>query len=555
MSLGFSDLDKYQGWIYGIFEREDYLWYFLLGLILLSSFLITLRFSLYEPLGYGDEGFYLTRSENFGESFELSRTVFGETEIRGDRPLTREPMLFILLGFSYSIAGEVGMRMFMPIVSVISALLLFLLVRKMHSVKSGVFSVALYLSIPALITHTVFIYVELVALMFLIGSFYFFYSYLEEEKRFYLFSTGILFGFSVLTAQNVLVIPFVFLIVLYVYKKDLNKFFKDFSILIVITLFMMGPWIIHNYRAGNGLGFDSHRVLNPLGIDLREEGSYEEELPDIDVDLPVMTGHRGNLHEEGLFNYISFAYSVPIFLIGILGFIVYFFERKKKYLIPVLWVLISFFFVYLLIWDKDIGSVSRNTLFVVAPLSMAGGFALEKIYGKIGNLVDYIKGRKRIKDKLKILFKSIFVLSVFGLFLVGSYGHTESLRDLTPSEMVFEGCDWVRENTEEDSVVFYHWDHMIDYHCRRKSISNKYPGMDIALTHFDKSYDVVETIGVDYLIIRSSFIHEETTRDTYTIEFVEYLSSDDRFEEVYNYPEGCEVKDQETNCLAVFKVL
>ena len=529
-------------------NKKD-MWHFLLIAVLVTSFWANLSVTTQEELVFGDEGYYASMSQGFAENLDIRyRTVFGETDLVGKEYHTREPMTFLMLGSFYMLFGEMGMKILIPMVSVVSALFLFLLVKKMHSVEAGVLSALLYLAVPAIVTHTVFVYVEHIALMFLIGSFYFLYSYIKDEDFLHLIFTGVLFGFSILTAQNVIIVPIIFAVVLLLYKVSWEGWAKEFGTLVLITLVMMAPWMAHNYRVGNGLGFDTHRVLEPLGLDLREPSQdYTEQLPDIETDgFEQRMVERQAIHQRGYLEFINFAYTIPIFVLAMLGFSFYLVKKNKKYTIPLLWALVMFAVIYALLWDRNIDMVSRNLLYAIPPLVTAGGYASKKVY-------DYLNSFEATGKMLGILF--IVILVGWSLFTIAA--KAESLRPQKQfSQPFFETCDWVRENTPEDSILHYVYGYRSDYHCQRKTVRNFFPGMENAMVSADDTtYETYKAIGVDYIILHSRLIDMEQRRETYSFDFIQHVMFGPQYEQVYSYPDGCNVMDMQQDCVAVFEVL
>ncbi len=531
-----------------VFSKQK-LWYVLLIGVLVSSTWANLSVTTQEELVFGDEGYYASTSQGFAENLDVRyRTVFGETDLVGKEYHTREPMTFLMLGSFYMLFGEMGMKILIPMVSVVSALFLFLLVKKMHSVEAGVLSALLYLAVPAIVTHTVFVYVEHIALMFLIGSFYFLYSYIKDEDFLHLIFTGVLFGFSILTAQNVIIVPIIFAVVLLLYKVSWEGWFKEFGTLVLITLIMMAPWMAHNYRVGNGLGFDTHRVLEPLGLDLREPSQdYTEQLPGIETGgFPEDPRDVGGIHAQGYISFIEFAYTIPIFVLAMLGFSFYLVKKNKKYAIPLLWALVMFAVIYSLLWHRSFDMVSRNLLYITAPLAMAAWFASEKIYR-------YLNSFESTGKMLGIFF--VLVLVGWSLFTVAA--KAESLRPQKQfSEPFFEACDWVSENTQEDSVMHYVYRWRTLYHCQRHSIRNDFHGMEDAIVSADQNtYETYKAIGVDYVMLHSRLVDWNPGVQSYSFDFVQYIMFDPLYEQVYSYPDGCNIMDMQQDCVAVFEIL
>ena len=532
-------------------KKKD-MWRILLLIVLVSSLWSTLSVTTQEELVFGDEGYYASLSQGFAENLDIRyRTVFGETDLKGEVPNTAEPMTFLMLGSFYLMLGELGMKILIPIVSVVSALLLFLLTKKIHSMRAGVIAATLYLAIPAIVTHTVFVYTEHIALMFLIGSFYFLYTYLQEENSLHLIMTGVLFGFSVLTEPITILAPIIFAAILFLYKINYKRWLKEFGTIITIALIMMAPWMAHNYRVSDDLGFDSGRVLDPLGINFGEETNYDDQLPDVETEgikspTEVGGGTADPLHKFGLINYAEFAYTLPIFLLALLGFCYYFIERKKKYIMPILWTVFFFSAVYFFLSGQRVEGLSRNTLFIAAPLAMAAGLASDKIY-------DYLTSFESTGKMLGVIF--LLVLVGWSLFTAST--KAESLRPQKQySQSFFEACDWVRENTPENSVLHYIYGYRSKYHCQRESVKNKDMGIEDAVASpGDHTYEIYKTVGVDYVMLHSGLIAREPRKTAYSVDFVQHIMLDPHYEHVYSYPQGCNVLNMRQDCVAVYKVL
>lgn len=529
--------------------EKRYLWFGLLFLILVTSLAINLSVSLPEKLAFGDEGFYASIGQYMGENLEIPvENPFLGSEAFTEY-LSKAPMTFLSLASFYLFAGKMGMRALVPIISIISASMLFLLAKKMHSTKAGVFAVLFYLTMPALITHTIFLYTEHLALMFLIGSFYFFYNYLETEKTLKLVLSGILLGFSINTEPTALLAAPILLIVLYKYKVAWSQYFKEIITLGVLAFLVISPWMIaHNYYHIGDPGFQINSIP---GVEFSPKSGSVKEIPEIGNEglkkpSEVGQGTAAPLNQFGLLNYGKFAYTLPIFMMAIIGFSLYAVDWKDKYLITVLWAFIFFGSVYFLMAGSRVEGLSRNTLFVIAPISIMAGFFGSKIY-------EYLTSFKALGKTLGVAF----LMLVLAWSLATASSKAESLRPIKHfSDSFFVGCDWIRENTEEESIVYTLWAPRAQYHCKRSIVGNSDPGMESAILASDnRTYDVLKAHGIDYLYIQKFSIKQGRKRVSYPLKFIQYIERSPHYEQVYSYPQNCLYNQQVSDCVIIYKLL
>ncbi len=533
--------------------NEKFFWYSILTITLILSLYFNLSVSISEPLVFGDEGYYAARGEWMAQNMEIpvSDEIYGDS--LNVEYLTKPPETFLILASFYTIAGDSGMRVLLPIVSIISALMLFLLTKKIHSTRAATLAVIFYLMMPALITHTVFLYTEHIALMFIISSVYFFYKYLEDNKKINILMTAILFGFSALTEVSSVLFGLIFIIVLFVYKKKWNERIKD-SLLIIIVLFLfISPWAIgHNYIQTGNPDYKLSKVFKTVGLDVQFRGkeSVEESLPEVETvglrePQESGTGTAAPLHKFGFTNYAEFAYTLPAFIFSLLGFSYYFIEKKKKYIIPVLWAILLFSAVYILFGTTRVEGLSRNTVIIIAPLAISAGFFASKIY-------DYLSSFDKVGKFIGVIF--VIFLLFWGMGRASE--KSESLRPIKHfSDAFFVGCDWIRENTPEDTIIYNMWGSRAEYHCKRTPIGNAEPKMgDAILLQNDTTYEIFDLYGIEYLYIQKFSIKEGREKVSYPLSFVQYIESSDKYKKVYSYPENCLYNPNIIDCVIVYEL-
>ncbi|MFB6216448.1 MAG: hypothetical protein ABEJ72_05720, partial [Candidatus Aenigmatarchaeota archaeon] len=149
------------------------------------------------------------------------------------------------------------------------------------------------------------------------------------------------------------------------------------------------------------------------------------------------------LYRYGMLNYVSFAYSIPVFVLALLGISYFFIKRRNKDWLIVLWAFVIFTSTYLLMTGSRVEDVSRNTLFVIPPLTIAAGYFTSKVY-------DYLDSFSSLGKMLSVGFLVI----ILGWAFFAASAKAESLRPIKSfSPAFFEGCDWIQQNTPKDSTI------------------------------------------------------------------------------------------------------
>lgn len=534
------------------FTRKK-LWYGLLVVILLTSLFINLRISVPEEIVFGDEGYYAARGKYIANNLKIP--IYDE--IYGERAayktyLRKIPFTFFLLSSVYLIGGELLMKALIPIITVISATLIFFFVKKLHSIKAGIFAATFYLVMPAMITQSVMVITESVAVMFTVASIYFLWKYLEAGDKKSLFTSGIMLGFGILAEASIMIFILINVLVIVLYKRKSS--WKGIFVTLILTLIIISPWmLIHNYYQTGSPGMKINTLINRIpwiDVDFKSSKVFVKEIPHLAEKglkgpQEIGKGTTAPLMDYGFLKYIEFAYTLPIFIFSMFGFSYYFIHRKKKHLMIVVWALIFFSSVYFMMRGSRVEDLSRNSLAIIAPLSMTGGLFVGKIY-------DYFKSFKSVGK----IFAILFLVILLGWSFSHASSKAEQLRPVKKfSPAFFEGCGWIKENTPKDSLIYTLWVHRAEYHCERTAIANNARGMQYAiLSQNETTYEIFKKHGIDYLYIQKFSIKPGKERVSYPLDFIRYIESSDHYKRIYSYPPRCLYNQKITDCVVVYEI-
>jgi hypothetical protein len=153
---------------------------------------------------------------------------------------------------------------------VIFYLTLLLMIRKKYSFIIGLlFSVYIPLAV-----YSTQIMRETVQTFVVVFMSYCFARFLFSKKLFWLIMCSILVGISNLTLQVTKFVPLLMALYLLIYFRDLKISLKYLSILILITVIVVFPWVYRTYKF-----YPDLRIIKTLGVSLtHEELEFESAL-------------------------------------------------------------------------------------------------------------------------------------------------------------------------------------------------------------------------------------------------------------------------------------
>ena len=521
--------------------KEKHFWYGLLILILIVSFTINFRVATSTPIIFGDEGYFASRGEWVLKNLEIPKytnDIYSENKLFHTFDLDIPFMIFLVS--SFSIGGELLVKILDPILTIITSLIVFLFARKFYSGKTGILSLFFFLILPCVITYTIFLYGDMILVLFMLSSLYFLLRSVKEDSKKYLVIAGIFGGFSILTKETGLLIILPYIITFLFHKKDwLKRFVMLFLILLAfatplhgfhnfILLGNPGIFMIENYFPIEWHSSEI-KILEGENLQLQQSGTY------------------AGIFQYGVLNYIEFSYGLGVFVFIVIGISLLFYRKNKNDVLVLIWVIILFTIIfYRNGTEGKVESLSRWLLPLMPFFAIYGALATEKIY-------DFLKGYgENIGKIIGILF--IFMIVIFGLFSANTKAASlEPIKKWSPA--FINGCDWIRRNTPEDSKIVSIWVHHGMYQCKRDFHWVFLPNKDVIVTYSnDTSYDLLKENDMKYIYLQKFSIAFEKTAEVYPVEFVRYIENSDKFEKVYEYPENC-MTSQENDCVVVYKIL
>lgn len=531
---------------YMLFKKN---WKVLFFLLLAISLIINLSITLTSPTVFGDEGLYASRGAWIWENKQIPQYYHIQSQSDAFKNhFIRPPYMFTLLASFFGIGGEILMKALLPFVNVVTAILLFLFVKKIFSEEAGILASLFLVIMPSFITYTILLYVEVVFALLLAASMYFLYlAETEKRKRFTLMS-GACAGIGALTDVGGFIIPVIYFFSLLVfYKRNLNEFIHKFLFLSLIFLVVAGPWyFIHNYLQAQTFGI-------PVLDRFTKAGSVValKEIPQINEGSKAFSGlsaggTNDSLLRMGITNFIDFAYTPLAILLASIGIFYILMNSGKPQLFILLWFALTLSITYYLSATSRAEDSARAMLGITVPLAIFAGVASEKIYSSIKTL-------EKIGPAIAIIFVAVIVVWA----LNSANAKAESLKPVKQfAPSFFQGCDWIKENTEKGSLLVTVWQHRAEYACRRDTVWISDPGIDQAvLAKNNDTTKIFKLHGADYIFIQKFSIAPGNQGETYPIEFVNFIANSPDYKLVYETEQNCLTKQEVADCSLVYKIL
>ena len=480
-------------------------------ILIISLFFFSTVFST--DIVFGDEGYYSSTAMWIAQNHVLPKYVpMFQTEIYHEQFISK-PLFILSESFFYLIGGEAGMKFLIPLFSILTAFMIYIFLKRYEKPKAGIVGALLFMLVPSLITHGVLSYVDTLLLLVSTCAIYFGMKSFEENNKQYAIVAGIFAGLSVLSKVSGIFVM-IFFILYFLYFKKYNKW-KLFVTIIIIAIIMVAPWylirnpiITGNICYGplnNGCG-----PVSDISIPTNNDLEY--------VGRTAAGGTEANLLDFGLLNYFNFAYGFAFTVIFL--FSIAFIGVRKKIIDKelILWLISIIPLLYFSTWRAE--DTARYLLPLVVPMAIISGIFISNAHEKI----------KKYNSMIAIFFIIILIASA------SYYGYEKitimkQVKQFSPG--FFDACDWVKENTPQDSIILTKFASRVAYQCDRK-IGYIPHGPTVFLAYNDSSYEHMKLHGIDYVYIIEGLISNQELAEYYPYRFVQYIESSPHFKLVYD---------------------
>jgi len=489
--------------------------------ILLVFFVLELQVTLPSPITFGDEAFHTGMARYIAKEKDYPAWITIEGTEAGRNNFGKPPMLHLLEAGFFLVFGfnEVIVKLLLPFISLLTALSIYILVKKIFDDKIGFIAAIVFISIPSVATYAVTFYTEgLVTLYFALTVLLFLYSVKTESKK-YLLLTGAFAAFAFLTeVSSVNLIIFILLAAFY----DLAR--RNFQITKYATIFVLFIVLISGFFVRN-LGIYkvpecylpfTDKIFGRAGCEygtLLREQSYQYQA------ITQGGGSNEDVYRMGITNFLDFAFgNIWLVTLGIFGGLVILLQRRD--VTSVLLLLALFTFVpYFHFTTARAEDAARNILAWTPIFAILTGVYFGRLYEFLQSHQKYIA---------VIVFLIVIILAYQNLS--SKLIVMKQVKQFSPA--FFEACEWVRNNLPKDVVLSTVWVHRAAYSCERTVVGNPpdiFLSKDLELIRKD-----VNEVGITHLFIQKFSLGNEAISETYKIDTIMFFEeNNETFVKVY----------------------
>lgn len=500
--------------------------YFNTRTLLLASIIVFFAIysgtSLFYPTVFGDEGFYAANTRWIAENAILPEyEPMRGTEILHEKIII-PPLYEVTQAAMWLMGGEVGIKLLIPVFSMLSAAMIYLFFEKQKKPLVGLFSSFIFLSMPSLVTYGVLNYTDtFLTMMFSCAAYFGFFAFEDNDKKNAILA-GVFAGLGFLAkGSGFLVLAMLAFYFIISKKFKSKKAFKTAIIILVMFAAIVVPWLLRSLILYDAVCY--HPVLMS-GCD----PVHDVEIPEIEglefAGRLDQSGTEANVWDIGLLNYFDFAFGITtmIFvLFGIAGLIA---KKKNMNLMHLSWILVLIPIFYLSTTNAFNAAAraedaARYTLPLVAPLAALAGIFL----------TDVFEWTKKYSKYLAIIIVGLMLI----MPMLSAYNKAEGMKSVKAfSDGFFEGCDWIEKNTPENSLLFSVYAHHTMYFCNRKAIRYLPDSAEIQITNNDTAYEHLKLHGFDYVFVQAFTLSYDAYSEVTMVDFLNYMEESEKFERV-----------------------
>ncbi|MFH0890137.1 MAG: glycosyltransferase family 39 protein, partial [Candidatus Aenigmatarchaeota archaeon] len=405
--------------------------------------------TLSTPIAFGDEGFHAGTPRRMVENMEIPKyfqatPVYAGAYFRPPLPHLVYAGVMLLFGTS-----DIVTKFLTPLFSFFTALVIFLLVKRIHSKEAGLTASFLYLVTPSIITYNVLVYSEAPLVFFFSVFLYSFYRYAKERELKFLITTGITAGFVAMSKFTGLLVFPLLIILFFLTGSDWKKHMKGFAALFIIALLVGTSFQVREILSYGGLCQPRIPANNNCYVGEAPAGTATDGF----AGYTQQSGTNLSLIDIGVMNYIQFGYTVTLFLLFIAG--LFFGLLNKSQDLRSMAVAAIFLFGVLVLQTINARTEDsvRAAMIGVIPLVALGG-----VY--FSELIMSLLEKRQSKLANQVMAATAVILIAFLAF----YGFSISMQKISDMKSVkqfspdyIEACKWMNDNIPKGSYTINLW--------------------------------------------------------------------------------------------------
>ncbi len=479
------------------------------------------------PISFGDEGFHTRMGQWIAQNVEYPVWVpFTENAV-SRASFERQPFWNILeAGFFFILGFNEGIVKFLvPMISMLIGIAVYLFATKFYNWRVGLIAAVIIATVPSLVTYSVLFYTDILITFFMVMFLYTFSLSVKTGRRLHMMTAGV-FGALVFMTKltGYVVYAFVALIFLYYFVKQ-KKFFsliKKYSPLFLMLILIPSTFFIRNYRYYETPVCYGIPIISSVTDKLLDRSGCLEDTFEPQYEYEGRTeqiGSEADVFRMGFVNYLTFAYGNIWFVVFAIFAGVFLILSKIGKIDKILLIMLLLYIPLFFITTTRAEDTSRYALMWLPVFSIVAAKYLAAVYSFI-------------KKYQKYLALVIFILVLY-------FGYQNAAPKLAGmaqvkqfSPLFFEACDWVKENTPENSLLSTVWTYRAAYSCQRRVIGSM---ADMALSNnVTHILSTTKKVGISHIFIQKFGLSEQSLSEKYPISYVQLLENNpDHFKKIF----------------------
>lgn len=498
---------------------------FLIFLIFISVIaFLELSVTLNTPIAFGDEGLLTAISRWMGTrlDYPVYMPQVGTNIYKNG--FFRAPLFNIFQGSFYFLFGfnDVFAKFLVPFLGFLTALVVYALVSKIYSHDVALMAGVITVAIPSFITYSILLYSDMLLTLFVSLTIFTTLLAFKSNRRKYILLAGVFGGLSILAdAAGFVTLPFLFLALVYdVFKKrNLKNVLRFWFPAITIFVIIVASLFIRNLVYYKTISCQFPNILNTKYCYI-----YPNYTPQYSFGSSSSAGPQSiEFLTQGIIGYFTFSYGYFYFipLLAIAGLVLAAYRRD-----PIDFLLITSLIVFLLIFYQSLPGrtedMARNLVSSTAVIAVLAAMYANEIG-------EFLKKYNRVLIWVVIFF----VLSLSFLMARDKINSLISVKQFVPS--FFEACNWIKQNTPQDSIILSFNTAPTIYNCNRQAQWDLTDQPDILLSqNTTLMKDRLKANGFNYIFVQKFSITSQKVSAGYWTGFIDTLTANpDSFKVVF----------------------
>lgn len=485
-------------------------------LFLTLIFVLELQVTFGTPISFGDEAFHTRMAQWMAQNVEYPVWMPLSQSPAGKESFSRPPFwnlleagFFLIFGFS-----ELIVKFLTPFIAMLIGITIYSFCKKFYNWQVGFIAAVIAVTVPSFVTYSVLFYTDALVTFFIMMFMYMLALSVSTKKRLYMAAAGTFGALALMTKITGGVVYIVVAIVLLYYlikeRKPLSLI-RGYAPMLLMLILISGALFVRTYAYhGTPLCYgvpyfgDMFKwILDPSKCyvsNFQPQYKYEGRTEEVGTEMDVF--------RMGFVNYLEFAYGNIWFVMLAFSAGLFLIFSKTDKVGKIMLLMLALYIPLFLVSTRRAEDTSRYALILLPVISIIAGKYFDSVYEFIKNYQKHIA-----------LIVFIVILYLGYTTATAKIAVMSQVKQFSP--LFFEACEWVKENTPENSLLSTVWTYRTAYSCQR-SITGSEADMALSnnVTHI---LSTAKQLGVTHIFIQKFSLSNQALSEKYPVSYVQLL--------------------------------